>query len=99
MFTNAVTVFFLFLFFFITIKLTFFKQLVFFLSLEEGGATALGPALIIAVNMAAQHPGSKVILCTDGKANIGLGKLEDGSEEEAALEFYTKTATGALEKG
>ncbi|KAK3802743.1 hypothetical protein RRG08_012258 [Elysia crispata] len=74
-------------------------------SLEEGGATALGPALVVSVNIAASHPGSKVILCTDGKANIGLGKLEGDSErcdkevEEEALEFYTKTAGEAAEKG
>lgn len=65
----------------------------------EGGATALGPALVVAVNMAAHHPGSKVILCTDGKANIGLGKLEDSAEEQAALEFYSKVAQSALDKG
>ena len=74
-------------------------------SLEEGGATALGPALIVAVNMAASHPGSKVILCTDGKANIGLGRLEgdgdkdDRTTEEEALDFYSKTAEDASEKG
>lgn len=74
-------------------------------SLEEGGATALGPALVVAVNIAASHPGSKVILCTDGKANIGLGKLEgDGDRderavEEEALEFYANTAEEASEKG
>ncbi|CAL1543139.1 unnamed protein product [Lymnaea stagnalis] len=68
-------------------------------NLEEGGATALGPALIVAVNMAAHHPGSKVILCTDGKANIGLGKLEDSTEEQAALDFYTHTAESAFAKG
>ncbi|BFZ09174.1 hypothetical protein BsWGS_12213 [Bradybaena similaris] len=68
-------------------------------SLLEGGATALGPALVVAVNMAAHHPGSKVILCTDGKANIGLGKLEDSAEEQTALEFYSKVAQSALEKG
>ena len=73
--------------------------------MEEGGATALGPALVVSVNIAASHPGSKVILCTDGKANIGLGKLEGDSErcdkevEEEALEFYTKTAGEAAEKG
>ncbi|GFN75620.1 circularly permutated ras protein 1 [Plakobranchus ocellatus] len=74
-------------------------------SLEEGGATALGPALIVAINMASSHPGSKVILCTDGKANIGLGRLEgDGDKDERAieqeaLEFYTQTAEEAAKKG
>lgn len=45
--------------------------------LEEGGATCLGPALTVAVAMAAGNPGSQVILCTDGKANVGLGSLDN----------------------
>jgi len=45
-------------------------------ALEEGGQTALGPALVVAVAMASQSKGSKVILCTDGLANIGLGALD-----------------------
>uniref|UniRef100_A0A0B7ACB8 VWFA domain-containing protein n=1 Tax=Arion vulgaris TaxID=1028688 RepID=A0A0B7ACB8_9EUPU len=68
-------------------------------NLEEGGATALGPALVVAINLAAHHPGSKVILCTDGKANIGIGKIEDAVDEQAVLDFYTKIAQDALEKG
>uniref|UniRef100_A0A3Q2ZK49 Circularly permutated Ras protein 1-like n=1 Tax=Kryptolebias marmoratus TaxID=37003 RepID=A0A3Q2ZK49_KRYMA len=43
---------------------------------EEHGATALGPAALASVAMASRYPGSKVILCTDGRANIGLGDLE-----------------------
>ncbi|XP_059169853.1 circularly permutated Ras protein 1-like [Physella acuta] len=68
-------------------------------NLEEGGATALGPALLVAVNMASHHPGSKVILCTDGKANIGLGKLEDVSDDQASLDFYSKAAESAHTAG
>jgi hypothetical protein len=34
--------------------------------LEESGSTALGPALLVSTAIAAQKPGSKVILCTDG---------------------------------
>ncbi|KAI8791606.1 circularly permutated Ras protein 1-like [Biomphalaria glabrata] len=69
-------------------------------NLEEGGATALGPALIIATNLAAHHPGSKVILCTDGKANVGLGKLEEeNTDEQTAFDFYTKAAEHASAKG
>eukprot|EP00005_Dracoamoeba_jomungandri_P012139 CAMPEP_0174266078 /NCGR_PEP_ID=MMETSP0439-20130205/28853_1 /TAXON_ID=0 /ORGANISM="Stereomyxa ramosa, Strain Chinc5" /LENGTH=814 /DNA_ID=CAMNT_0015352839 /DNA_START=40 /DNA_END=2481 /DNA_ORIENTATION=+ len=48
--------------------------------LEESGATALGPALLCSVAIAAQKPGSKVVLCTDGLANIGLGSLEEELE-------------------
>lgn len=46
--------------------------------LEETGPTALGPALLTSVGLAAQgNPGSSVIVCTDGLANIGLGSFDD----------------------
>jgi len=67
--------------------------------LEEGGATALGPALVVALSMASHHPGSKVIICTDGKANIGLGKMENDQDEESADEFYTNLGEKALQSG
>ncbi|PVD28840.1 hypothetical protein C0Q70_11435 [Pomacea canaliculata] len=67
-------------------------------ALEEGGPTALGSALVVALSMAAHQPGSKVILCTDGMANIGLGKLEDFGSEDPA-EFYEKIAESASAKG
>ena len=41
--------------------------------LEEEGGTALGPALLLSIAMAGKQPGSHVVLCTDGKANIGIG--------------------------
>lgn len=41
--------------------------------LEETGPTALGPALQLAIAVAGAKPGSRVILCTDGLANVGLG--------------------------
>mmetsp|Transcript_35531 Transcript_35531/g.69696 ORF Transcript_35531/g.69696 Transcript_35531/m.69696 type:complete len:750 (+) Transcript_35531:32-2281(+) len=44
--------------------------------LSPGGQTALGPALVVAVNMASQCKGSRVILCTDGLANVGVGALD-----------------------
>lgn len=68
-------------------------------SLEEGGATALGPALLIATTMAAQHPGSKVIICTDGMANVGLGRLDLETEEEDEGEFYEQVGIEASSKG
>lgn len=34
--------------------------------LQEGGATALGPALVLALGLASQAPGSEIIVCTDG---------------------------------
>ncbi|KAK3593841.1 hypothetical protein CHS0354_011443 [Potamilus streckersoni] len=71
--------------------------------LEEGGGTALGPALLVSVTIASKHPGSKVILCTDGLANVGLGKLEDynrnDEEAEQAARFYEDIGKMAVEKG
>ncbi len=53
------------------------------MSLEETGPTALGPALVTAVAMAAEgNPGSMVVLCTDGLANVGLGAFDEVKSEE-----------------
>jgi hypothetical protein len=35
--------------------------------LEEGGQTALGPAIIFALNVASKRRGSRLVICTDGK--------------------------------
>ena len=67
--------------------------------LEEGGATSLGPALIISSSLASHHPGSKVIVCTDGRSNIGPGKMEDESDEADAANFYNGLGDKALEAG
>lgn len=68
--------------------------------MEEGGPTALGPALIVALSMASHHPGSKVILCTDGKANVGLGRVEDPQDgEQEPSEFYETISESASSKG
>ena len=37
--------------------------------LQEGGATALGPALVLALGIASQQPGSEIIVCTDGTSS------------------------------
>jgi hypothetical protein len=65
--------------------------------LEEEGATALGPALRIAVAMAGSAPGSAVVLCTDGMANQGIGSLEAKTQEMTA--FYGEIGEQALLKG
>ncbi|XP_076828500.1 circularly permutated Ras protein 1 [Brachyhypopomus gauderio] len=69
--------------------------------LREHGATALGPAALISIAMASQFTGSKVIICTDGRANIGLGQLEPESPSSPppSLYFYNKLASHAAEKG
>ncbi len=67
-------------------------------TMRTGGATALGPALLISVALAAQgKPGSKVLICTDGLANKGLGSLDE--KKEAADEFYNQVAGYAKTKG
>ncbi|KAL5010727.1 hypothetical protein ScPMuIL_013032 [Solemya velum] len=71
-------------------------------SLEEGGQTALGPAMIIATTMAAAQPGSKVILCTDGMANTGLGRLDNMSSDiqsDQVEKFYRNIGNRAIETG
>ena len=53
------------------------------MGLEETGPTALGPALLTSIAMAAEgYPGSIVVLCTDGLANIGLGAFDEVKNEE-----------------
>ena len=39
--------------------------------------TALGPGLLSAISLASNVKGSKVIICTDGCANMGFGSLPD----------------------
>uniref|UniRef100_A0A8C6LP92 Si:dkey-9k7.3 n=1 Tax=Nothobranchius furzeri TaxID=105023 RepID=A0A8C6LP92_NOTFU len=70
--------------------------------LMEHGATALGSAALAAVAMASRYPGSKVVLCTDGRANIGLGDLEQPPHPSSPAQtpfFYRQLALQAVEKG
>ncbi|XP_019745335.1 circularly permutated Ras protein 1 isoform X2 [Hippocampus comes] len=57
--------------------------------LSAVGITALGPAALVAITMASRHPGSKVIICTDGKANTPLGNLE--AEDNGARTLLSST--------
>lgn len=67
--------------------------------LEETGPTALGPALLMSVGLACQgKPGSKVIICTDGLANVGLGAFED-SDLETVQTFYEQLGETAKASG
>lgn len=66
-------------------------------SLNENGPTALGPALIAAVGQASQGlSGSRVIICTDGLANVGIGRLDESMDSEG---FYERVANIAKDKG
>ncbi|KAK2862829.1 hypothetical protein Q5P01_002362 [Channa striata] len=70
--------------------------------LRDHGATCLGPAALASVAMASRYPGSKVILCTDGRANIGLGEMEETpSLPSSPLTpyFYRQLALQAVESG
>ena len=64
---------------------------------EAKGQTALGPALVSAIEVAAKGgKGSVVVLCTDGLANIGVGALEVADEEK--YKFYDEVAVQAKNK-
>uniref|UniRef100_A0AAQ6IQQ1 VWFA domain-containing protein n=1 Tax=Anabas testudineus TaxID=64144 RepID=A0AAQ6IQQ1_ANATE len=71
--------------------------------LSESGTTALGPAALLAIEMAARQPGSKVIICTDGKANTGLGNLEVEDDDARTLLsstiFYQELGENAANQG
>lgn len=64
------------------------------MSLEETGPTALGPAVLTAIALAGEGaPGSTVIVCTDGLANVGLGSFDEVYSEEQSKkidEFYER---------
>lgn len=58
-------------------------------ALQTEGSTALGPGLLLAVQLAGRVPGSRVVLCTDGLANHGLGKLDiDTQSPDQGAPFY-----------
>lgn len=73
------------------------------INLEETGPTALGPAVITAIALAGEgQPGSTVIVCTDGLANVGLGAFDEirTPEQEAKVaEFYEIIGQYAKTKG
>ena len=65
---------------------------------EEGGTTALGPAILLSLSLLNKaRIGSRIFLCTDGMSNLGVGNIsEDG---EKAKEFYDSIGIMAKEKG
>ncbi|KAK6171246.1 hypothetical protein SNE40_019475 [Patella caerulea] len=68
------------------------------LKLYASGQTALGPSIVVALGLASRYSGSKIILCTDGLANVGLGKFTCGNSEEQEI-FYNDIGVKAVEKG
>ncbi|XP_047183833.1 circularly permutated Ras protein 1 isoform X2 [Scophthalmus maximus] len=73
------------------------------MGLSESGTTALGPAALLAIAMASRQPGSKVIICTDGKANTELGNLEVEDNDARTLLsstiFYQELGEYAADQG
>jgi len=71
--------------------------------IKESGQTALGPGLTVALGAAIKGtPGSQVIICTDGLANIGFGSVENLEDEETAKatrDFYTRIGELAKDRG
>ena len=59
------------------------------------GCTALGPALALSNGIASQMPGSQIIVCTDGEANLGVGSIKKGDKSFYADmgELAIQTAT------
>jgi len=66
-------------------------------SISADGMTALGPAVAVSLGMISEFPGSKIMVCTDGQANIGLGSVggKKDSEKEATRVMYDKLAKTA----
>lgn len=64
-------------------------------NLDTNGSTALGPALAVATGLAAEHPGTRVILCTDGMANQGIGSISGKKVDK----FYENVSLYARKHG
>jgi len=63
--------------------------------LRPTGATALGPALAVGVGLCPR--GGKVVVCTDGLANQGIGRVTQGIS--VSLPFYSEVGACAVDRG
>lgn len=72
-------------------------------SIEETGQTSLGPAVLMAISLIpGSSPGSRIILCTDGISNMGIGNMEGLSTVEdidSMKAFYKSLGSIAKSKG
>ena len=71
-------------------------------SLKPSGGTSLGPGLLASLSLASEgKSGSKIIVCTDGLANQGLGNVEMTRpvDVQQAEEFYEKVGQLAQQRG
>ena len=73
------------------------------MAIEETGPTALGPAVLTSIAMAAEgKPGSTVVICTDGIANVGLGAFDEAKNDKQIAEievFYERVGQFAKTNG
>lgn len=73
------------------------------MAIEETGPTAMGPAVLTSIAMACEgNPGSTVVICTDGLANVGLGAFDEAkteSEMAKVEEFYERVGQIAQQNG
>lgn len=67
-------------------------------SLRTEGSTALGPGLVFSIGFSTKKKGSQVCVCTDGCANVGMGRIEH-VDIQAAEKFYNELADYAKENG
>ncbi len=69
-------------------------------ALQEGGATALCPALVVAIGLASKEKSrSEIILCTDGLSNVGIGSLEDEASAKVAAAMFERVGRDAATAG
>ena len=61
-------------------------------NVRHNGCTALGPALALSNGIASKMPGSHIIVCTDGEANLGVGSIQKGDKS-----FYANMGELAIE--
>ena len=66
--------------------------------IEENGATALGPAVLLSLSLLKNSKiGSRIFLCTDGMSNLGVGDISQ--DREKAKTYYSKIGEMAKQKG
>lgn len=72
-------------------------------ALRPSGQTALGPALLLAVAMAGGGAvASKVIVCTDGLSNVGLGAVSpecSPEQRKCSREYFDSVSLRAMDGG
>lgn len=57
--------------------------------------------MLISVAMASQRSGSKVLICTDGLANIGMGKMQEVDDDiyQMSMGFFEDVGCYARDAG